>query len=129
MGADGFLGNPEYGCDLQPIDFAALARAFGGAGAADARIDHLKVCACTVPTESPESDGTLEWDKTTIVIVEAFGGDQCGLGFTYADGAAAHLIAGTLQHAVNGRDAMGVPARGLRRARHPPGQQASSCRS
>src|SRR5258706_2981179 len=27
-----FLGNPEYGCDLQPIDFAAFARACGGAG-------------------------------------------------------------------------------------------------
>ncbi len=27
-----FLGNPEYGCDLQPIDFAAVARAFGAAG-------------------------------------------------------------------------------------------------
>jgi pyruvate dehydrogenase (quinone) len=27
-----FLGNPEYGCDLQPIDFAAVARACGGAG-------------------------------------------------------------------------------------------------
>ena len=25
-----FLGNPEYGCDLQPIDFAAFARACGG---------------------------------------------------------------------------------------------------
>jgi pyruvate dehydrogenase (quinone)/pyruvate oxidase len=24
-----FLGNPEYGCDLQPIDFAMAARAFG----------------------------------------------------------------------------------------------------
>lgn len=24
-----FLGNPEYECDLQPIDFAAVARAFG----------------------------------------------------------------------------------------------------
>jgi pyruvate dehydrogenase (quinone) len=24
-----FLGNPEYACDLQPIDFAAVARAFG----------------------------------------------------------------------------------------------------
>jgi pyruvate dehydrogenase (quinone) len=24
-----FLGNPEYGCDLQPIDFAAFARACG----------------------------------------------------------------------------------------------------
>jgi pyruvate dehydrogenase (quinone)/pyruvate oxidase len=27
-----FLGNPEYGCDLQPIDFATVARGFGVAG-------------------------------------------------------------------------------------------------
>jgi len=27
-----FLGNPEYVCDLQPIDFAAVARGFGVAG-------------------------------------------------------------------------------------------------
>ena len=27
-----FLGNPEYGCELQPIDFAAFARACGGNG-------------------------------------------------------------------------------------------------
>jgi pyruvate dehydrogenase (quinone)/pyruvate oxidase len=27
-----FLGNPEYGCDLQPIDFAAVAQACGGRG-------------------------------------------------------------------------------------------------
>ena len=27
-----FLGNPEFGCDLQPIDFAAVARACGGLG-------------------------------------------------------------------------------------------------
>lgn len=27
-----FLGNPEYGCDLHPIDFAAYARACGGKG-------------------------------------------------------------------------------------------------
>jgi pyruvate dehydrogenase (quinone) len=27
-----FNGNPEYGCDLQPIDFAAYARACGGHG-------------------------------------------------------------------------------------------------
>ena len=27
-----FLGNPEYGCELQPIDFAAFARACGAAG-------------------------------------------------------------------------------------------------
>jgi pyruvate dehydrogenase (quinone) len=27
-----FLGNPEYGCELHPIDFAAVARACGGTG-------------------------------------------------------------------------------------------------
>ncbi|HEY6345886.1 MAG TPA: thiamine pyrophosphate-dependent enzyme [Bryobacteraceae bacterium] len=27
-----FLGNPEYACDLAPIDFAAVARACGGSG-------------------------------------------------------------------------------------------------
>jgi pyruvate dehydrogenase (quinone)/pyruvate oxidase len=27
-----FLGNPEFGCELQPIDFAAYARACGGKG-------------------------------------------------------------------------------------------------
>jgi pyruvate dehydrogenase (quinone)/pyruvate oxidase len=27
-----FLGNPEFGCDLHPIDFAAYARACGGTG-------------------------------------------------------------------------------------------------
>jgi pyruvate dehydrogenase (quinone)/pyruvate oxidase len=28
----GFLGNPEFGCELQPIDFARLAEAFGATG-------------------------------------------------------------------------------------------------
>ena len=27
-----FLGNPEYGCELHPIDFALFAEACGGAG-------------------------------------------------------------------------------------------------
>jgi pyruvate dehydrogenase (quinone)/pyruvate oxidase len=36
-----FLGNPEFGCDLQPIDFAAVARGFGVAGFT---IDDPKQC-------------------------------------------------------------------------------------
>ncbi|MFO0579599.1 MAG: thiamine pyrophosphate-binding protein [Polyangia bacterium] len=36
-----FLGNPEYGCDLLPIDFAAIARACGGTGL---RIDDASRC-------------------------------------------------------------------------------------
>jgi len=27
-----FLGNPEYGCELQPIDFALIAQACGATG-------------------------------------------------------------------------------------------------
>jgi pyruvate dehydrogenase (quinone)/pyruvate oxidase len=41
----GFLGNPEYQCDLQPIDFAGVARACGAAGFA---IDDPKQCAATL---------------------------------------------------------------------------------
>jgi pyruvate dehydrogenase (quinone)/pyruvate oxidase len=36
-----FLGNPEYGCELQPIDFAAVARA---CGATAFTIDHPRIC-------------------------------------------------------------------------------------
>lgn len=32
MGTDVFLGNPEYGVDLHPIDFVAFANACGGVG-------------------------------------------------------------------------------------------------
>ena len=36
-----FLGNPEYGCELHPIDFAAFARAVGAKGYT---IDDPKQC-------------------------------------------------------------------------------------
>ena len=39
-----------------------------------------------------ESDGTLAWDKTTLVLVEATAGGVRGLGYTYADTATARLI-------------------------------------
>jgi pyruvate dehydrogenase (quinone)/pyruvate oxidase len=40
-----FLGNPEYGCELEPIDFAAVARGFGAAGFT---IDDPAECAETL---------------------------------------------------------------------------------
>jgi len=40
-----FLGNPEYACDLQPIDFAAVARGFGVKGFT---IDHPAACGETL---------------------------------------------------------------------------------
>ena len=46
----------------------------------EAAVERLDVAAYTVPTEEPASDGTLMWDETTIVIVEAHGGGDVGLG-------------------------------------------------
>jgi hypothetical protein len=51
-------------------------------------VEALEVSAFTIPTDAPESDGTLEWDSTTIVVVEARSGATRGLGWTYAPEAA-----------------------------------------
>jgi len=79
---------------------------FGDHGVA---IERLDVSAYTVPTDSPESDGTYAWDKTTIVVVEVHAGGKCGLGYSYADTATATLIKHMLEKVVVGRDAMNVP--------------------
>ena len=73
-------------------------------------VDRLAVSAFTVPTCSPESDGTLEWDQTTIVIVSAGAGGVSGLGYTYAGVPAAVLIEHTLKKYVLGQNALSVPA-------------------
>ena len=73
-------------------------------------IESIEVSAYTVPTDFPESDGTYTWDKTTLVLVEARAGGKCGLGYTYADVATAHLIQEMLANVVKGRDVMSVPA-------------------
>ena len=36
-----------------------------------------------VPTDAPEADGTLAWDKTTLVLVTARAGGQQGIGWSY----------------------------------------------
>jgi L-alanine-DL-glutamate epimerase-like enolase superfamily enzyme len=73
---------------------------------ADAPIAEVRAAAYRVPTEQPESDGTLEWDAVTIVVAEVDAGGHTGLGYTYTDAAAAGLIAGTLAATVGGRDAL-----------------------
>jgi L-alanine-DL-glutamate epimerase-like enolase superfamily enzyme len=76
----------------------------------DAPLDRLEVAAYTIPTEKPESDGTLEWDSTTIVVVHVHAGGERGLGYTYGHAAAASLVDATLREEVEGRDAFAIPA-------------------
>jgi L-alanine-DL-glutamate epimerase-like enolase superfamily enzyme len=85
---------------------------------AGATVDAIDVGAYTVPTDGLEADGTLSWDSTTIVVVQAHAGGQRGLGYTYADTSAAELIRSKLAGVVEGADALSPPAawRAMQRA-------------
>lgn len=74
----------------------------------EAPVEGLAVSAFSVPTDEPESDGTAEWDATTVVVVEARAGGESGLGYTYAPAAAAKLVEEQLATVVRGRDALAV---------------------
>ncbi|MBA2391386.1 MAG: mandelate racemase [Ktedonobacteraceae bacterium] len=78
---------------------------FGDNGVA---LKRLVVSVYTVPTDSPEADGTYSWDKTTMVLVEAYAADTCGIGYTYADAATGKVIQELLEKVVVGRDVMNV---------------------
>lgn len=75
--------------------------AAGGPG-----ITSVEADAFTVPTEALESDGTLEWDATTLVVVRVRAGDEEGLGYTYASGAAVDVARDLLAPVLIGRSSM-----------------------
>jgi L-alanine-DL-glutamate epimerase-like enolase superfamily enzyme len=74
-----------------------------------APVEEARVSAYAIPTRAPESDGTLEWDHTTLVLVETRSGSTWGLGYSYADAATAQFIRDSLAPLIEGRDAMAVP--------------------
>jgi L-alanine-DL-glutamate epimerase-like enolase superfamily enzyme len=63
-----------------------------------------------MPTERPESDGTAEWNDTTMVLVEIRAGGATGIGYTYVTAGAAAVIRDLLEPCVVGADALGIPA-------------------
>lgn len=75
-----------------------------------APIDRLDVAAYKIPTEAPESDGTLTWDATTLVVVHLGAAGQVGLGYTYADTGTASIIDGMLRQEIEGADVLAIPA-------------------
>jgi L-alanine-DL-glutamate epimerase-like enolase superfamily enzyme len=84
---------------------AALARGV------DAPIESVEARAYRIPTDSPESDGTLEWDATTMVYVEVRAGDETGVGYTYADASAANVVSGLLAPALHEKDGLATARR------------------
>ncbi len=63
----------------------------------------------TVPTrtsgvEQPESDGTVRWDKTSLVVVQLIAGAHTGLGYAYASPAAFGVVRDVLVPVLLGAD-------------------------
>jgi len=68
----------------------------------------LDAAVYIIPTDAPEADGTLAWDKTTMMLVSARAGGERGLGWSYTSRAAAAVVGELLADTVTGRNAFDV---------------------
>jgi len=73
------------------------------------KVDGLEVSAYTVPTETPESDGTFAWTATTVVLVQVTACGAAGLGYSFADIPTANLIDAHLRPSVIGHNPLNIP--------------------
>jgi L-alanine-DL-glutamate epimerase-like enolase superfamily enzyme len=70
-------------------------------------VESLRARAFEIPTGTEqESDGTLTWDSTTVMLVEAHADGLAGIGYTYCHAAAALIVTDKLASAVEGCDAL-----------------------
>lgn len=74
-----------------------------------AHISGGSVSVYTIPTETPESDGTAEWDSTTVVVVQLEAGSVTGLGLAYGNEAAGSVARQLIEKAVLKKDAFAIP--------------------
>ncbi len=82
-----------------------------------APVQAVEASAYRIPTDEPESDGSFEWEATTLVLVRVRAGGEAGLGYSYASGAAASVVNETLAPALHGGDALATAALFLRMTR------------
>lgn len=75
-------------------------------------IESIHARAYKIPTEEPEeSDGTLKWTSTTMVLVEVHAANHTGIGYTYGDAGIVKIVDGMLKEALQKRDALQTAAR------------------
>lgn len=73
-------------------------------------ITSLKTSAYKIPTDYPESDGTIQWESTTMILVEVKAADKSGIGYSYANEATAFFIERSLKEIVLKADALNIPS-------------------
>jgi L-alanine-DL-glutamate epimerase-like enolase superfamily enzyme len=76
----------------------------------DQLVRAVRASAYRIPTEQPESDGTLEWDSTEVLVVEVEAAGVTGLGYSYTQHGAVALVEGKLADVVEGKPARDVHA-------------------
>jgi len=76
----------------------------------DHRVTAGSVSIYTIPTDSPEADGTFSWASTSMVLVQLESGSVRALGYSYADHATAVLAQKLFTQYVIGSDALCHPA-------------------
>jgi L-alanine-DL-glutamate epimerase-like enolase superfamily enzyme len=64
--------------------------------------------AYTIPTDSLEADGTIEWNSTTMIVVQLDGGDEQGIGYTYGHRTASTVAQELIDHQCVGRDPLDI---------------------
>jgi len=74
----------------------------------DPAIQSLDTTIYRIATDFPEADGTLDWDSTTMVLVQLQAANETGLGYSYASQASATLIHEKLKSLVLGANALDV---------------------
>jgi L-alanine-DL-glutamate epimerase-like enolase superfamily enzyme len=90
----------------------------------------MEVSVFEVPTDQPEADGTLAWDKTTVIVVEVYAQGERGTGWTYSGPGAATVARTELaQHVIghNVFDIAGANQSMLRSCRNMGGPGLASC--
>ena len=71
-------------------------------------ITSIRTRVYTVPLDQPESDGTLAWSATTVVVAEIESDGRTGIGWTYGPAAAAGVIDELLAPAVRDIDSVDI---------------------
>src|SRR5579859_2711410 len=72
-------------------------------------IERVEASVYSVPTDTPEADGTFAWDRTSLVLAQVTAGGKTGLGYSYTSSAAVDVLTFVLTPVLLHQDAFAIP--------------------
>lgn len=74
-----------------------------------ALIESVTISVFEVPCDHPESDGTIQWNATTMILVTLRAGNEIGMGYSYGHAAAAQIIKDKLAPLLKNANPFDIP--------------------